>query len=141
MMSVDSLALPSREEKDRAGRNAEGAMVVELRPAQALKLWHDVTLDLVKDSQPDLSARQLGILLTVYLEPPPHTVRGLAEKLRVTKPVVTRALDSLAKLRLTTRRRDEADRRNVIVQRTVDGALYVEHLGDLLVERALGLPR
>jgi len=116
-------------------------MAVELRPIQALKLWHDLTLDLVRDSQPDLSARQLAILLTVYLEPPPHTVRGLASKLDVTKPVITRALDTMAKLNLTARRRDEVDRRNVIIQRTVDGALFVERLGDLLVMHAKDLPR
>lgn len=116
-------------------------MAVEIRPAQALRLWHEVTLDLVKDAQPDLSARQVGILLTVYLEPPPHTVRGLAQKLCVTKPVITRALDTLAKFKLTARRRDELDRRNVIIQRTVDGALFVERLGDLLVDRAKNLPR
>jgi DNA-binding MarR family transcriptional regulator len=117
------------------------SMAVEMRPAQALRLWHDVTLELVRDAQPDLSARQLAILLTVYLEAPPHTVRGLAAKLNVTKPVITRALDSLAKLKLTARRRDEFDRRNVIIQRTVDGALFVERLGDILVAHARDLPR
>jgi len=116
-------------------------MAVEIRPAQALRLWHDVILDLVRDAQPDLSARQLALLLTVYLETPPHTVRGLAEKLKVTKPVITRALDTLAGLKLTARRRDENDRRNVIVQRTVDGALFVERLGDMLSARARELPR
>jgi len=116
-------------------------MAIEIRPAQALRLWHDVTLALVRDDRPDLSARQLAILLTVYLETPPHTVRGLAEKLNVTKPVITRALDSLAKLKLTARRRDDLDRRNVIVQRTVEGALFVEHLGDVLAAKAKDLPR
>ncbi len=116
-------------------------MAVEMRPAQALRLWHDVMLTLVRDDQPDLSSRQLAILLTVYLEAPPHTVRGLAAKLDVTKPVITRALDSLAKLKLTARRRDEFDRRNVIIQRTVDGALYVERLGDILVALGRDLPR
>ena len=116
-------------------------MAVEIRPAQALRLWHDVTLELVRDAQPDLSARQLAILLTVYLEVPPHTVRGLAAKLGVTKPVITRALDTLAKLKLTARRRDEFDRRNVIIQRTVEGALFVERLGDILVAHARELPR
>jgi DNA-binding MarR family transcriptional regulator len=116
-------------------------MAVEIRPAQALRLWHDATLSLVRDARADLSGRQLAILLTVYLEPPPHTVRGLAAKLQVTKPVITRALDSLAKLKLTARRRDEFDRRNVIIQRTVDGALYVERLGDILVALAKELPR
>lgn len=116
-------------------------MTLTLRPSQALKLWHDVTLDLVKDGEQDLSARQTAILLTIYLEAPPHTVRGLAGKLGVTKPAITRALDTLGKMELVSRRRDEVDRRNVIVQRTVKGALYVERLGDLVVARTRDLPR
>lgn len=116
-------------------------MANPLRPIQALKLWHDVTLDLVRDGQQDLSARQTAILLTVYLETPPHTVRGLAARLGVTKPAVTRALDTLGGMELLARRRDEVDRRNVIVQRTVKGALFVEQLGDLIVARSRDLPR
>lgn len=116
-------------------------MAVGLRPLQALKLWHEVSLGLVRDGEPDLSARQTAILLTIYLEPPPHTVRGLAAKLGVSKPVITRALDTMGKLELVARRRDEADRRNVIIQRTVKGALAVERLGDLVVARAKDLPR
>jgi len=65
-------------------------MAVEMRPSQALKLLQDFAFTLVTDGEPDLSARQLSILLTIYLEPPPHTVRGLAAKLKVTKPVITR---------------------------------------------------
>ena len=116
-------------------------MPVELRPSQALKLWHDVTLDLVRAGENDLTARQWTILLTVYLEAPPHTVRGLAVKLKVTKPAITRALDTLGAMKLLDRRRDDIDRRNVLIQRTVDGALWVEHLGDIVVARAKGLPR
>ncbi len=116
-------------------------MPVDIRPAQALKLWHDVMLDLVRDGDPDLSARQMTILLTVYLEPPPHTVRGLAQKLGVTKPAITRALDTMGRMKLVSRRRDENDRRNVIIQRTVEGALYLERLADLVVDKAEGLPR
>jgi DNA-binding MarR family transcriptional regulator len=115
-------------------------MPVEFRPSQALRLWRDVTFDLVRDGQPDLSARQMAVLLTVYLEPPPHTVKGLAERLGVTKPVITRALDSMGRLRLVGRKRDEADRRNVLVQRTVEGALAVEGLGDAIVARYRDLP-
>ncbi|MBK8770347.1 MAG: MarR family transcriptional regulator [Rhizobiales bacterium] len=103
-----------------------------LSPAQCMKLWHDVHLSLVHDDAPDLSVRQMSVLLTVYLEAPPHTVRGLASKLRVTKPVITRALDSMGKLGLVSRRRDEKDKRNVLVQRTVKGVLYLERLGDLI---------
>jgi len=116
-------------------------MVVDIRASQALKLLHEVNLALVRDSEQDLSARQMTILLTVYLEPPPHTVRGLAAKLDVTKPAITRALDTLGGLRLLSRKRDPADRRNVIITRTVEGALYLEELGDLVVEKARNLPR
>ena len=116
-------------------------MPVELRPSQALKLWQDVTLDLVRDGEEDLTARQLAVLLTVYLEAPPHTVRGLAARLKVTKPAVTRALDTMGRLGLLDRRRDEHDLRNVLIQRTVTGALWVEKLGDTVIARAKGLPR
>ena len=115
-------------------------MPVELRALQSLKLWHDVHLGLVHLGR-DLSSRQISILLTICLEPPPHTVRGLAKKLDVTKPVITRALDTLGKLDLVSRKRDEADRRNVIIQRTVAGALAVERLGDMIMARAKELPR
>ncbi len=110
-------------------------MPIEIRPSQALHLWRDVNLALVRDGEPDLSSRQIAILLTIYLDLPPHTVRGLARRLNVTKPVITRALDSMGKLGLVDRRRDEEDRRNVLIQRTVKGALAVEALGDLVVKR------
>jgi DNA-binding MarR family transcriptional regulator len=113
---------------------------VDLRPSQALKLLHDFNYEIVRHDDRDLSARQLTILLTVYLEQPPHTVRGLAAKLNVTKPVITRALDTMGRMELLQRRRDPADRRNVVVQRTVKGALYVERLGDLLISHAKELP-
>jgi DNA-binding MarR family transcriptional regulator len=99
-----------------------------------------VVFGLVRDGEQDLSARQMAVLLTVYLEPPPHTVRGLARKLGVTKPAITRALDTMGRLGLLTRRRDEADRRNVVIQRTLAGALAVEKLGDLIVACHRELP-
>jgi DNA-binding MarR family transcriptional regulator len=111
-------------------------MAIQLATAQALKLWHDVNLAQVRDQEPDLSVRQMTILLTVYMEAPPHTIRDLAAKLSVTKPVITRALDSMGKLGLVSRRRDEADRRNVLVQRTVKGALHLERLAALIVATA-----
>jgi len=118
-------------------------MAIELKPSQALRLLHDVSLGLVREDKsamaPDFTLRQITLLLTVYLEPPPHTVRGLAARLGVTKPVITRALDSLGKQDLLTRKRDETDRRNVIVQRTVKGALYVEKMGDLVMAKGRDL--
>lgn len=104
-------------------------------PTQSLQLWHDVSLAQVRDDAPDLSLRQMTILLAIYLEPPPHTVRGLAQKLGVTKPVITRALDSMGQLKLVSRKRDPADRRNVLVQRTVEGVLYLEKLSDVIAQK------
>jgi len=110
-------------------------MPVESRAIQSLMLWHEVNLTLVHEGA-DLSVRQTAILLTIYLENAPHTVRGLARRLQVTKPVITRALDSMGKLDLVSRRRDDEDRRNVVIQRTEAGALAVERLGDIIASHA-----
>lgn len=115
-------------------------MPVSLRPSQALRLWQQVAIAEVRGEMPDLSFRQAAILLSVYLDPPPHTVRGLAARLNVTKPVITRALDTLGGLKLVTRERDASDRRNVLVRRTVEGALFVERFGDAIIARASELP-
>lgn len=101
----------------------------------ALELWHAVVMDQVSSGAHDLSMRQFAILFTVYLLPAPHTVRGLAQKLNVTKPVITRALDAMSQLGLLARKRDANDRRNVLIQRTVSGALYVENYGDLILAK------
>jgi DNA-binding MarR family transcriptional regulator len=114
-------------------------MSVHLRPTQALQLLRQIALGQVLGNAPDLSMRQTAILLTVYLDPPPHTVRGLAAKLHVSKPVITRALDTMGAMKLLSRHRDERDRRNVLVRRTVEGALYVERLGDAVIDCAGGL--
>ncbi|MBX3568218.1 MAG: MarR family transcriptional regulator [Rhizobiaceae bacterium] len=115
-------------------------MPVTLRASQALRLWHQVALSEVEGGRHDLSMRQAAILLTVYLDPPPHTVRGLAARLGVSKPVITRALDTLGAMELLSRHRDETDRRNVLIRRTVDGALYVERFGDVIIATAKDLP-
>jgi DNA-binding MarR family transcriptional regulator len=117
-------------EEDR--RHADVPMPVTLRASQALTLLHEFALAQVQDGEPDLSARQIAVLLTVYLEAPPHTVRGLAGKLGVGKPVITRALDTMGRTGLLARRRDEGDRRNVIVERTAAGARYVERLATVI---------
>ncbi|RJG42937.1 MarR family transcriptional regulator [Mesorhizobium sp. DCY119] len=115
-------------------------MSVHLRPSQALRLWQQVMLFEVRDDAPDLTVRQAAILLTIYLDPPPHTVRGLAAKLNVTKPVITRALDTMGAMKLVSRHRDELDKRNVLIKRTIEGALYVERLGDAIIAKAMELP-
>ena len=103
---------------------------------QALKLWQKPLLDGVRGDQPDLSARQTALLLTVYLDPPPHTVRDLARSLAISKPAVTRALDRLEKHEFLRRAEDGRDRRSIIVLRTIKGSVYLRELADHIV-RAL----
>ena len=51
---------------------------------------------------------------------------GLARQLGVSKPVVTRALNTLGTLGYLRRERDQDDRRNVFVVRTNSGAEFLE---------------
>ncbi|HMC92583.1 MAG TPA: MarR family transcriptional regulator [Allosphingosinicella sp.] len=80
----------------------------------------------VRSGQPDLTNRQMALLLLVYLTPGPHTVRGLAHILGVSKPVITRALNTLGTLGYLRRVRDEADRRNVFVAKTSIGQDFLD---------------
>lgn len=107
---------------------------------QALALWHDVLRETVKGEGPDLSSRQLAILLTIYIDPPPHTVRGLSTVLGVSKPAITRALDTLSGLDLLRRRRDETDRRNVLVQPTEKGTCFMNDFATLITNVSSKLP-
>lgn len=99
---------------------------------EALELWRRVLVESVRGGGPDLSARQLSLLLTVYLTPAPHTVRGLAALLKVSKPAITRALDRLGMLGFARRKRDEKDRRNVLVQRTVKGSVFLSEFAEFV---------
>lgn len=99
---------------------------------QPLTRWMGALVDYVRSGEPDLTNRQMALLLIVYLEPGPHTVRGLARGLNVSKPVVTRALNRLGSLGYLRRERDDSDKRNIYVARTVEGASFLEEFGQFL---------
>ena len=94
--------------------------------------WMNTLLDYVRSGQPDLTNRQMALLLLVYLTPGPHTVRGLARGLNVSKPVITRALNRLGALGYLARQRDEHDRRNVFVATTNAGSDFLDDFGQLI---------
>lgn len=96
--------------------------------------WRGALLRYVQSGQPDLTNRQMALLLVAGQEPGPHTVRGLAARLAVSKPVVTRALNSLAALGLVERRRDERDRRSVFVDVTEDGETFLSDFAEMIVD-------
>ncbi len=105
----------------------------------SLELWRSVISDVVSADRPDLTLRQQAILLNVYLCPQPHTVRGLAEKLNITKPAVTRALDTLSRFDLVRRKKDPDDLRNVLVQRTVKGSVFLSEFSEMIQHAAAEL--
>ncbi len=92
------------------------------------EILRDTILALVQQPGPDLTARQLAALLVCYLEDGPHTVRGLAKRMGVPKPAITRALDRLEQFDLTERRPDPSDRRSILIARTAGGHAYMEAL-------------
>lgn len=96
---------------------------------RSLKSWMQTLIGYVRSGQPDLTNRQMALMLLVYLTPGPHTVRGLAGILGVSKPVITRALNTLGSLGYLRRVRDEADRRNVFVAQTNTGQEFLESFG------------
>jgi DNA-binding MarR family transcriptional regulator len=101
---------------------------------KGLELWRRALLRYVRSGEPDLTNRQMALLLVVGLEGGLHTVRGLAARLGVSKPVVTRALNSLSGLDLVKRRVDERDRRSVFIDLTPDGEAFVGRFAALLVD-------
>ncbi len=101
---------------------------------QMVGILRDTIVALVRRDGPDLSARQLGVFLTCYLQEGAHTVRGLAADLNVSKPAITRALDRLGELDLARRKVDPMDRRSVLVQRTLKGAAFLRDLRSIMNE-------
>jgi DNA-binding MarR family transcriptional regulator len=106
---------------------------MQLTENQALELWRRTIVAGVRNDVPDLSARQMAVLLTVYLKSPPHTVRGLASALQISKPAITRSLDRLSDLGLLRRKIDESDRRSVLIQRTLSGSVFLREYGEIIV--------
>jgi DNA-binding MarR family transcriptional regulator len=113
-------------------------MGLEIDRETALNLWRTVTLEDVRSGQ-DLTARQLAVLMTVYLTDAPHTVRELSENLKTPKPAITRAVDVLSEMGFVRRKRDDEDKRNVFVQRTVKGSVHLTEFAERIARAAKGL--
>jgi hypothetical protein len=96
---------------------AEGAAA-----RRGLEQWRRALLAGIASDAPDLTQRQTALLLTVYLAAPPHTVRGLARALAISKPACDARGDDARQARPgPPPQRDEQDRRNVLIERTVRG--------------------
>lgn len=111
-----------------------------------LRLYMNTTVSMVATDAatiPDLTGRQLSVFLITYLETPPdnggHTVRGLAAKLNVSKPAITRALDRLTEFGLVRREQDKLDKRSVQVMRTPGGTALLRTIYKTLTSAQIAL--
>lgn len=109
---------------------------LELSPRDAMECLKRTFCETVMADRPDLTARQLAILFTVAMEAGPHTVRGLAAQLNLSKPVVTRAIDALSRHDLVRRRPDERDLRSVLIERTPFGTQFLRDLAQPMMGAA-----
>lgn len=115
------------------GRSGIGGIAMSVK-LEALQHWRKALVASIRADGPDLSGRQLAILLSVYLTPPPHTVRGFAAQLSISKPAVTRAIDKLCELGFVKRKKDPDDGRNVLVQRTVKGSVHLTEFAQMVID-------
>jgi DNA-binding MarR family transcriptional regulator len=75
----------------------------------------------------ELSFRQMAVLLECADEP--QTIRGLADKLNISKPAITRAADVLEyERKFIVRRQDPEDRRSVFLCVISEGAKFLRGL-------------
>ncbi len=112
----------------------KGDLPMNTDATERVDVLRQTIVALVRRDGPDLSARQLGVFLTSYLEDEAQTVRGLAGKLNVSKPAITRALDRLSEFDLVRRKTDPLDRRSVLVQRTMAGAGFLRDIKKILAD-------
>src|SRR3546814_16900179 len=88
--------------------------------------WMSALVRYVQSNQPDLTNRQLALLLIVYLLPGPHTLRGLAARLHVSKTVITRSLNSHSALAYLRHKPDDSACRNVTVDQKPHGNHFLK---------------
>jgi DNA-binding MarR family transcriptional regulator len=81
--------------------------------AEKLETLRDALIDGVRGEMgPDLTQRQLALLLILVTKPEGHHVRDLSARMQVGKPAITRAMDRLESLQFATRE-PARDRRDV----------------------------
>ena len=68
-----------------------------------------------------LTARQIAIFFSCYMQLEPQSARALSRYLKVSRPSVSLALGSLERLGLLRRTTDPTDRRGVIAESTDKG--------------------
>jgi DNA-binding MarR family transcriptional regulator len=97
-------------------------------PIDRLRAWFVAG---VASKEPDLTARQMAVLLTVH-RGNLQTVRDIAVHLNVSKPAITRATTRLIQLGYVSKEREKRDRRSVLISGTRTGATAVRKMAQRL---------
>ena len=107
-----------------------------MQPANPLSILNRGILHLARADGRNLTIIQLGVLLICYQDANemdgPHTVRGLASALKVSKPYISRALDRVELWELVARAPDLLDRRSIIIKQTREGKKFMLDLQRIL---------
>ncbi len=99
-----------------------------------LKKIYAFTIDLIRNEDKDLTERQKGVLLTVYLNDELQTIRSLSSELKVPKASISRAVSTLEKYGFLRKMNDVSDKRSVKVKRTVKGSVFMDNWNDRIKE-------
>lgn len=121
-------SIPQVSKRDTASALPERSRAKFRSHPAILQTLRCTVVTMVRSEDPDLSFRQLAVLLTCYLTSEEQTVRGLAAELSISKPAVSRALDRLSGLSLLRRKSDPSDGRSVLVGLTSAGNGLVKDL-------------
>ena len=89
-------------------------------------------LQTIRSDQKDLTERQKGVLLTIYLKKNLKTVRSLSIHLSISKAAVSRAIDTLESYGFVRRMPDNKDKRSIIINKTVQGSVYLDNWNESL---------
>ena len=100
----------------------------------ALALWYYVSLRGMKELDIELSSRQTSVLMHVYLFDGPHTIKSLFDSLGMSKAAICRAIDQLSALNLLKRKKDADDKRNVFINRTTHGSVFLSDFADIILQ-------
>ncbi len=94
--------------------------------------WYRICARMQEQLKHELTMRQWLILMHIYLVDDVHSVKSLAYSFDISKPAICRALDSLSIAGLVRRRKDENDKRNVTIQKTMQGIAFLNQFSDIL---------
>lgn len=100
--------------------------MTQLLPNATLDSWMRGLIFHLRSGEPDLTNRQMAIMLLIHSEPSPYSVGDLAGHLQLPGARISRSLEMLSALGLVTRDRDPLKRRTVRVKITPKGMAFVD---------------